>query len=292
MPVGWMIDRQGAATTPRAEEGFRPIGGQGYGRSHGRRPAGRHAQRRRWAAKIDFSKDKASIPSTGQSHRRDRPRCLWRARRLKARVDKLVRELRASGMPGVDRIRMPSERQAPRQRTRARAAGVARKPTPRGHPLLQDIRQQQETNNHDPDSPSLSGLAAGLLCAGVQAQSNWPNKPIRMIVPLAAGSAATTRRASSPSDGAQYGQSIVIENQPGAAGLIGRRCRGRAAPVGPRRLQRQHHDHGAQHEPQDALGHSQGLRPVSVATAGGGLVVNAEAPEKSAADLIASAKRR
>ncbi len=65
------------------------------------------------------------------------------------------------------------------------------------------------------------------------AQGDYPNKPIRMIIPLAAGSAvdnAARVLAHAMSQG--LGQSIVVENQPGAAGLIGAARVARTAPDG------------------------------------------------------------
>jgi len=139
-------------------------------------------------------------------------------------------------------------------------------------------------------------LAAGALCAVAQAQSPWPNKPIRMIVPLAAGSAVdNAARIVAEKMGRSLGQSIVIENQPGAAGLIGAGNVAKAAPDG--------YTLGGFNDsimtmlpnmnakmPWDIL---KDFEPVTLAaTVEWGLVVNAEAPEKSAADLIAAAKRR
>jgi tripartite-type tricarboxylate transporter receptor subunit TctC len=63
-------------------------------------------------------------------------------------------------------------------------------------------------------------LLAGALCA--HAQSNYPNKPIKMIVPLAAGSVVdNAARTVARKRFEGLGQSIVIENVPGSAGLIG-----------------------------------------------------------------------
>jgi tripartite-type tricarboxylate transporter receptor subunit TctC len=137
----------------------------------------------------------------------------------------------------------------------------------------------------------LCGLAAAALA---QAQA-WPSKPIRMIVPLAAGSAVdNAARVVAEKMGRNLGQSIVIENQPGAAGLIGAGNVAKAAPDG--------YTLGGFNDsimtmvpnltpkmPWDIL---KDFEPVSlVATVEWGLVVNAEAPEKSAADLIATAKK-
>jgi tripartite-type tricarboxylate transporter receptor subunit TctC len=142
----------------------------------------------------------------------------------------------------------------------------------------------------------VSLLAA--LCAApvVQAQTgNWPNKPIRMIVPLAAGSAVdAAARVVADKMSRNLGQSIVIENQPGAAGLIGAGNVAKAAPDGstiggfndsimtmvP---------HMNAKMPWDIL---RDFEPISlVATVEWGLVVPADSPIKSAADLIVAAKK-
>lgn len=69
------------------------------------------------------------------------------------------------------------------------------------------------------------GLAACTalgVAAQAQAQGSYPNKPIRMIVPLAAGSAVdVAARLLAQKMSASMGQSIVIENITGAAGIIG-----------------------------------------------------------------------
>ena len=142
----------------------------------------------------------------------------------------------------------------------------------------------------------VSLLAA--LCAApvVQAQTgNWPNKPIRMIVPLAAGSAVdAAARVVADKMGRNLGQSIVIENQPGAAGLIGAGNVAKAAPDGytiggfndsimtmvP---------HMNARMPWDIL---RDFEPISlVATVEWGLVVNAGSPIRTAADLLAAARK-
>jgi tripartite-type tricarboxylate transporter receptor subunit TctC len=64
----------------------------------------------------------------------------------------------------------------------------------------------------------LSGLS-GLSVAA------YPEKPIKMIVPYAAGGGAdNTARAASEKLGESLGQPIIIENKPGAGGVIGRCC--------------------------------------------------------------------
>src|SRR5439155_9210978 len=65
------------------------------------------------------------------------------------------------------------------------------------------------------------------------AQSAYPSKPIQMIVPLAAASAVdNAARIVAQRMSQSMGQSIVVENQPGAAGLIGAERVVKAAPDG------------------------------------------------------------
>jgi len=138
----------------------------------------------------------------------------------------------------------------------------------------------------------LAGLCA---CSLAQAQGAWPSRPIRMIVPLAAGSAVdNAARIVAQKMGQNLGQSIVIENRPGAAGLIGAGDVAKAAPDG--------YTLGGFNDsimtmlpnlnarmPWDIV---RDFEPVSlVATVEWGLVVPADAAEKSAADLIALAKK-
>jgi len=54
------------------------------------------------------------------------------------------------------------------------------------------------------------------------AQAPYPAKPIRMIVPLAAGGPSdTTARIVAPKLSEAMGQNIVVDNRPGASGIIG-----------------------------------------------------------------------
>ena len=78
---------------------------------------------------------------------------------------------------------------------------------------------------------------AGLVMTGAQAQTpatqNWPTRPIKMLIPLAAGSANDTiARIVAEKMSETLGQPIVIENQPGASGLVGMRAGARAEPDG------------------------------------------------------------
>ena len=140
-----------------------------------------------------------------------------------------------------------------------------------------------------------AALAAAIVTSA-SAQQGYPNKPIRMIVPLAAASAVdNAARIVAQKMSANMGQQIVIENIPGAAGLIGTKNVAAAAPDGYTiggfndsiitMLPNMHANPGW-----DIL---RDFEPVSlVATVEWGLVANNESGIKSAADLIARAKAK
>jgi tripartite-type tricarboxylate transporter receptor subunit TctC len=74
-----------------------------------------------------------------------------------------------------------------------------------------------------------------LFGAGVSAQDagNYPNRPIMMIVPFAPGGASDfVARTIQHGVGEILGQQIVVDNRPGAAGMIGTEAAARAAPDG------------------------------------------------------------
>lgn len=140
----------------------------------------------------------------------------------------------------------------------------------------------------------ISGVALLTFSVSAAAQSGYPNKPIHMIVPLAAASAVdNAARIVAQRMSINMGQQIVIDNQPGASGLIGADKVAKAVPDG--------YTIGGFNDsvmtmlpnlypkmPWDIL---KDFEPVSlVATVEWGLVANNSAPFKSAGDLIAAAK--
>lgn len=79
------------------------------------------------------------------------------------------------------------------------------------------------------------GAAAALLCTGpAWAQGDsWPTRTIRLIVPYLAGTAPdTSARTLADAMGPILGQTIVVENKPGAAGNLGAQIAARSAPDG------------------------------------------------------------
>jgi tripartite-type tricarboxylate transporter receptor subunit TctC len=64
--------------------------------------------------------------------------------------------------------------------------------------------------------------AASLLCSGAALAQAFPNKPIRAVVPFAAGSATDQiGRAFAEKMSVTLGQTVVIDNKPGANGMLG-----------------------------------------------------------------------
>jgi tripartite-type tricarboxylate transporter receptor subunit TctC len=141
---------------------------------------------------------------------------------------------------------------------------------------------------------SLIPALALLAGANVIAQAAYPDRPIRMIVPLAAASAVdVAARIVTQKMSDNMGQQIAIINQPGASGLIGAEQVARAEPDGYTiggfndsimtmvpNLQ--------SHMRWDIL---RDFEPVSlVGTIEWGLIANNATSYKTAADLIAAAK--
>jgi tripartite-type tricarboxylate transporter receptor subunit TctC len=67
----------------------------------------------------------------------------------------------------------------------------------------------------------------------LSAQAAWPEQPIRLVVPYAAGGGAdNVARAMAGKLGERLGQTIVVENKPGAGGTIAEGLVARATPDG------------------------------------------------------------
>jgi tripartite-type tricarboxylate transporter receptor subunit TctC len=77
------------------------------------------------------------------------------------------------------------------------------------------------------------GLVLGLSATGSLAADGWPSKPVRWILPAAAGSAPDIiARILSEKVSPALGQQVVIDNRPGAAGNIAAQMTAHAAADG------------------------------------------------------------
>ena len=84
----------------------------------------------------------------------------------------------------------------------------------------------------------LAGISAAALCgclaAGVAfAQNDYPHKPIRIVVPVAAGGGTDyTARLIGQKLSEAWGQSVIVDNRPGGAGNLGVELVAKAQPDG------------------------------------------------------------
>src|ERR1044072_7150552 len=76
-------------------------------------------------------------------------------------------------------------------------------------------------------------LAALTLSFGANAQTPWPSRPVKIIAPFApGGSADTLGRIVAKKLSEQLKESFVVENRPGAGGVVGAELVPNAAPDG------------------------------------------------------------
>jgi tripartite-type tricarboxylate transporter receptor subunit TctC len=89
----------------------------------------------------------------------------------------------------------------------------------------------------EPFAARVSGIAlllAGILAsAPIRAETSYPERPVMLIVPYGAGGVADTgMRILTDKLGARLGQPFVVDNRPGAGGIIAAKAAAGAAPDG------------------------------------------------------------
>lgn len=83
----------------------------------------------------------------------------------------------------------------------------------------------------------MGGILIFLACVGaarsVQAEDKFPTRPLRLIVPYVAGGVGDlVARTVAAQVGVDLGQPVIVENRPGADGVIGTQAAATAAPDG------------------------------------------------------------
>jgi tripartite-type tricarboxylate transporter receptor subunit TctC len=138
-------------------------------------------------------------------------------------------------------------------------------------------------------------LTGAALAAPAGAQSAFPERPIRVIVPFAAGSASDiVGRIVLEAMAGDLGQRFVVENQAGASGNLGTGAVARAEPDGYTILVSASGPLAVNQALFPNIGYDPlaDFEPISlIATLPNVIVVNAGLPLNSVADLIAAAKK-
>ena len=137
-------------------------------------------------------------------------------------------------------------------------------------------------------------MARSPRSAPVHAQANWPQKPIQLIVPFPAGGGTDIiARSVANRLAPRLGQPIVIDNRPGASGVIGTQAVAKAPPDGYTLVLGVTNTHAVNPTffkslPYDA---QKDFQPVSLLAVGPHvLVVNANTPAKTLPELVALIK--
>ncbi len=139
----------------------------------------------------------------------------------------------------------------------------------------------------------LTGLLAAFLASGQALAQDYPNKPVRLVVPLApAGAADILGRLVAERLSAAWSQSVVVDNKPGASGHVGAQIVARSPGDGYTLMVGTigiHAAHGSYRKL--AYDPAKELQPVLIlGEAPNIVVVPANSPYKTFADFLADAR--
>ena len=144
--------------------------------------------------------------------------------------------------------------------------------------------------------PFLATLVAGVVCAGFSFAQPYPAKPIRLIIPFPPGGATDIiGRTLAQKLSTQLGQTVVVDNKPGAGGTLGSNEAAKAAPDGYTLLLATTSTHSIAPTLYKTIPYSveKDFAPISeVATATNVLIVTPNLPATSVKELVALAKAK
>jgi len=142
------------------------------------------------------------------------------------------------------------------------------------------------------------GSRAGFLCAALALAANaavaaYPDKPIRLVVPFAPGGGTDLiARTLGAGMSTELGQQVIIDNKPGAGTIIGTDAVAKSAPDGYTIVIASFaHAVNPSLMPKLPYAHDRAFTPITLIGRGPNvLVVRADSPFKSVADIVAAAK--
>lgn len=101
--------------------------------------------------------------------------------------------------------------------------------------IVSDIATSEEAQVRESIGCALAiaALTTSLVSPSAAAQSTYPSRPIRLIVPFApGGTTEVLARIIAQRMGENLGQQLVVDNRPGAAGSLGTSLAAKSAPDG------------------------------------------------------------
>ena len=135
-----------------------------------------------------------------------------------------------------------------------------------------------------------------VLCSTIAQAQAWPNKPVRVIVPFAPGGASDLMpRLVGEKLTAIWGQAVVIDNRPGAAGNLGMEAGAKAPPDGYTLLSAPNGNMVVNPHMYSKLAYDvfRDLAPITrIAAVQNVLVVHPDVPAKTVMELVALAKAK
>jgi tripartite-type tricarboxylate transporter receptor subunit TctC len=142
--------------------------------------------------------------------------------------------------------------------------------------------------------PVVIGVTFTLAAPQLRAAEAWPAKPVRIVVPFApGGSNDTIGRLAAQQLSDRLGKQVIVDNRPGAGGLLGTEIVAKAAPDGYTLLgvsAAYAYNPYIYKLPYDQ---EKAFTPIAmIATGPSGLAVNPSLPAKTAKDVVALAKAK